>query len=249
MKISIITITYNNAKTIEDTIKSVLDQNYLDIEYIIVNDGSNDETLDIVNKYKEKISQIFSGPNMGIPRAMNKGLELTTGDIIGILNADDFYISNDVIKTIVEEFVEKQVDCVWGDMLVVDKNDTNKIIRNWKSSPYADGQFQKGWHPPHPTFFVKKEAYDKYGLFRTDMSTAADYELMLRFLEKNKISSSYVPKLFVKMRAGGESNKSYYNHVRAIYYSYKAFKVNGLKISPFFMIRKPLYKISQWFKK
>lgn len=248
MNLSIITTSLNSSKTLEDTIKSVLSQSYSDIEYIVIDGGSTDGTLDIIDKYKDRIQHVISEPDKGIYDAINKGIELATGDIIGILNSDDFYIDNNVIETVVNEFQKRDINCLWGDMLVVDREDGNKIIRNWKSSEYKEGKFQKGWHPPHPTFFVKRDIYEKYGNFRTDLSTASDYELMLRFLEKHKISFSYIPKVLVKMRAGGESNKNYFRWIRANWYSYKAFKKNGLKASPFFVLRKPLSKIKQFNK-
>lgn len=249
MKISIITTTYNSAKTVEDTIQSVLSQRYSGIEYIIVDGGSTDGTLDIIHKYMSRISKVVSEKDEGMYDAMNKGIQLATGDIIGILNSDDFYISNEVLKKVTDAFLQKDTDCLWGDLLIVDQTDLNKVVRDWKSSPYKEGEFQKGWHPPHPTFFVKKVVYEKYGLFKTDLSTSADYELMLRFLEKNKISSAYIPEVLVKMRNGGEGNKSYYNLVRANIGCYKAFKMNGLKIDLFFIFRKPLFKLQQFTKK
>jgi len=250
MKISIITATYNDAETIEDTIKSVIGQGYPDLEHIIVNDGSMDNTPNIVRKYEGKYNiRLISQENGGMYSAMNKGIESASGDIIGILNSDDFYASNDVINPVIEEFKKTGADCVWGDLLFVDKEDTGRVLRDWKSSPYKEGNFKKGWHPPHPSFFVKKEIYEKYGLFRTDMSTWADYELMLRLLEREKIRSSYIPKILVKMREGGDSNKSIWHMVKANFGCYKAFKINGLKVSPLFIIRKPLYKLSQWFKR
>jgi len=249
MKVSIVTTTYNTGKTVEDTIKSVLSQTYPDIEFVIVDDESTDNTMEVVNKYKDKVSKIVEAEHSGIFGNLNKGVELATGDIVGILNSDDFYVSNDVIETVVNEFKETGVDCVWGDILVVDKDDTNKVIRNWKSSSYREGEYQKGWHPPHPAFFAKREVYKKYGLFRTDLWTSADYESVLRILEKNKASSSYISKVLTKMRAGGQSSMGIYNWVRGNIGAYRAFKLNGLKINPLFIIRKPLYKLSQFFKK
>lgn len=247
MKVSIITTTYNSSKTIEGTIKSVLNQTYSDIEYIIIDGGSTDGTLDIVNKYKDKIAKIVSEKDGGMYEAMNKGIKLVTGDIVGILNSDDVYASNGIIKTIVDELTRNDVDCVWGDLVYVDRDDPNKTIRSWKSSPYKTGSFQKGWHPPHPTFFVKMEIYERYGLFRTDLNTSADYELMLRFLERFKIASSYIPLVLVKMRTGGQGNRSYYNLIRANIGCYKAFKLNDLNIDISFIFRKPLSKVSQFF--
>ena len=249
MKVSVITTTYNTGKTVEDTIKSVLDQTYPNIEFIIIDDASTDNTLDIVNKYKNKITKIVATEHTGIFGNLNKGVKLATGDIVAILNSDDFYISNDVIETVVKEFEKTGADCVWGDMLIVDPIDVNKVVRNWKSSPYKEGNYQKGWHPPHPTFFVKRSMYEKYGYFRTDLWTSADYELVLRFLEKNRISSSYIPKVLTKMRNGGSSTKSLFNWIRGNIGAYKAFRVNGLPISSLFIFRKPLLKVGQFLAK
>jgi glycosyltransferase len=246
MKLSIITVSLNSAATIENTINSVLGQTYSDIEYIIIDGGSTDGTLGIVNKYRSRISKLVSKKDGGIYEAMNKGIELATGEMVGILNSDDVYASNETIKTVMNMFIESRVDCVWGDLVYVDKNDSNKIVRNWKSSAYQSGSFQKGWHPPHPTFFVRRSIYEKYGSFRTDLNTSADYELMLRFLERYRISSSYIPQVLVKMRNGGQGNRSYYNLIRANIGSYRAFKLNGLKVSPLFMIQKPLSKVGQF---
>ena len=246
MKVSIITTTYNTGKTVEDTIKSVLDQTYPDIEFIIIDDESSDDTMKVVYKYKDKVTKIVEAKHSGIFGNLNKGMELATGESVGILNSDDFYVSSNVIETVVNEFKRTGVDCVWGDILVVDKDDTNKIIRNWKSSPYKEGEYQKGWHPPHPAFFAKREVYQKYGLFRTDLWTSADYESVLRILEKNKATSSYISKVLTKMRAGGSSSKGIYNWIRGNIGAYRAFKLNGLKISPLFIVRKPLYKLSQF---
>ena len=249
MKVSIITVTYNNVRTIEDTIESVLNQNYFaNMEYIIIDGGSVDGTYYIINKYKDKINKIISEKDGGIYDAMNKGIKLADGDIVGILNSDDVYASNDVIEAVVNGFVKTSSDCVWGDLVCVDERDLTKIVRNWRSSSYEEGNFQKGWHPPHPAFFVKKNIYEKYGLFRTDLSTWADYELMLRFLVKNKITSSYIHKVLVKMREGGESNRSYWHQIKANFGCYMAFKINGLKASPFLIIKKPLFKLNQFFK-
>ena len=254
MNISIITVSYNSAATIEDTIKSVLGQTYPDIEYIFIDGGSTDGTLEIVCRYKDKIVKIVSEKDGGMYEAMNKGIKLATGDIVGILNSDDVYASNDVIETVAQRFSQADpknvgshsIDCVWGDLVCVDKNNPNKIVRNWKSSTYTKGSFQKGWHPPHPTFFVRLSIYERYGPFRTDLDTSADYELMLRFLEKDKISSSYIPQILVKMRDGGQSNRSYFNLIRANIDCYRAFKKNGLAIDPLFIIRKPLSKLAQF---
>jgi len=246
MKISIITTTYNSSRTVEETIKSVLSQSYFDLEFIIVDGGSTDGTLDIIDRYKSRFSRFSSEKDEGMYDAMNKGIKLATGDIIGILNSDDVYVNNDILNIVMEKFEETNADCVWGDLEIVDKKDINKVVRSWKSGPYKEGSFQRGWHPPHPGFFVKKELYDRHGLFRTDMLTWADYELQLRLLEKHKISSAYISQTLVRMRDGGKSNKSIWWQMKANFGCYKAFKINNLKVSLFFIFKKPLYKLWQF---
>jgi len=247
MKISIITVVYNNKDTIKDAIESVLNQTYENIEYIIIDGASTDGTVEIIKSYGNKIDKFISEKDNGIYDAMNKGIKLATGDIVGMLNSDDFYASSDMIKKMVKEFKEKKVDSVYGDLVYVNAENTDKIVRYWKSKPFKEGLFKKGWHPAHPTFFIKKEIYDKYGVFNLDFKIAADYELMLRFLGKYKISSSYIPEIFVKMRTGGESNQSIKNIIIANIESYKAWKLNGLKINPIRMFAKPLSKVLQYF--
>jgi len=246
---SIITVVLNGKDTIEDTIKSVLGQGYQNIEYIIIDGGSTDGTLKIIESYKDKISKFVSEKDKGIYDGMNKGISLADGDIIGILNADDFYTSNNVIETVVKEIEEKKADVCWGDLVYVDKNNTDKIIRYWKSSEYKEGKFKKGWMPPHPTFFVKKWVYEKYGIFNLDFSISADYELMLRFLEKYKIKTCYIPQILVKMRTGGQSNKNIKNIIKANIECYRAWGVNELKINPLIIFLKLILKITQYFEK
>ena len=248
MKVSIITVVYNNSNTIKDAIESVLNQTYKNIEYIIIDGASTDGTVEVIKSYGAKIDKAISEPDKGIYDAMNKGIKLATGDVVGILNSDDFYASNDIVEKVIDELQGKYVDSVYGDLVYTDAKNTNKVIRYWKSNSYKKGLFQKGWHPAHPTFFVKKEVYDKYGLFNLDFKIAADYELMLRFLEKYKISSSYIPEIFVKMRLGGESNQSIKNIIKANIESYNAWKVNKLDINPFQMLLKPLSKLLQFRK-
>lgn len=244
MKISIITPSFNSEKTIEETIKSVLSQTYNDIEYLIIDGGSRDRTLEIVDKYKDKISKIVSEPDKGIYDGMNKGIKLATGEIVGILNSDDLYFDESVIENVMKVFKENKIDCLWGD-LVYFKDDPNKFIRVWKGGNYKPGIFKTGWVPPHPTFFVKKEIYEKYGYFRLDFPVAADYELMLRFLEKYRVKGYYLPKFLVKMRAGGNANKLK-NIIKGNLECIRAWKVNGLKMpfyTPFFRILRRIPQI------
>ncbi|MEM5830910.1 MAG: glycosyltransferase family 2 protein [Candidatus Aenigmatarchaeota archaeon] len=244
MKISIITPSLNSEKTIEETIKSVLSQTYKDIEYIIIDGGSKDKTIEIVDKYRDKISKIVSEKDKGIYDGMNKGIKLATGEIVGILNSDDLYFDESVIENVMKVFKENKIDCLWGD-LVYFKDDPNKFIRVWKGGNYRPGIFKTGWVPPHPTFFVKKEIYEKYGYFRLDFPVAADYELMLRFLEKYRVKGYYLPKFLVKMRAGGNANKLK-NIIKGNLECIRAWKVNGLKMpfyTPFFRILRRIPQI------
>ena len=251
LKISIITVVWNNQKTIKDAINSVLNQTYKDIEYIIVDGGSTDGTVDIVKSYGDKITKFISKPDKGLYDAMNKGIiELSTGEIVGILNSDDIYYDNKVIEKVVNQFKEKKVDSVYGDLYYVKENNLNKVIRYWKSSVFIQGSFSKGWHPPHPTFFVKKEIYQQYGLFDLNMKVSADFELMLRFLEKYKISTVYIPSVFIRMRTGGESNRSIKNIITGNKSILKAFDKNGIKVNKFmYLFYRFVPKIIQMIKR
>lgn len=248
MKISIITVCYNSNKTISRTIESLLSQERVKLEYIIIDGASKDNTMEIVASYRKKFEEkglsyiTKSEPDKGIYDAMNKGIKLATGDIIGILNSDDYYASNDVLYSVVKAFEENQAETAYGNLLYV-KN--NKPYRYWKSGCYHT--FKLGWMPPHPAFFVRKEIYEKYGLFRLDCGTTADYELMLRLLEKNKVSSLWIDKVFTYMEAGGASGKNFDAYKKAHFNDKKSWRVNNLK--PLFCTiwLKKLRKIKQFF--
>lgn len=209
MKISIITVVWNNAKTIKDAIDSVLAQTYKDIEYIIIDGASTDGTIEAVKSYGDKITKFVSENDRGLYDAMNKGIKLATGDVVGILNSDDFYIDEFVIEKVVKEFRSRHVDCVFADLVFVKPEDLNKTVRYYDSSQFNPSKFAYGWMPAHPTFFVKKEFYEKYGLYKTDYKIAADYELLTRFLAKYKISYSYIKEPIIKMRMGGVSTQGF----------------------------------------
>lgn len=249
MKVSIITITFNSAATLKDTIESVLNQTYDNIEYIIVDGQSTDDTLQIIDLYKHKISKVVSEKDHGLYDALNKGIKLATGDVIGLLHSDDFYTSNDVIEKVANTFKKNNSDAVYADLYYVDKTDTDRIFRKWHSGEYKHGMFLHGWMPPHPTFFAKKACYDKFGLFNTQFKSAADYEILLRFIHKHQIKLAYLPEFIIKMRVGGKSNVSLKNRIRANQEDRKAWKVNGLKPKLHTLYLKPLRKIVQLFKK
>ncbi|MCX6702720.1 MAG: glycosyltransferase family 2 protein [Candidatus Wolfebacteria bacterium] len=249
LKVSITTTVFNNRKYIASAIESVLSQTYPDIEYIVKDAGSTDGTVDIVKKYLDKISKFVSEKDRGIYDGMNQAIRLATGDIIGNLNSDDFYADKDVIKKVVEKMEETGADVCWGDLVYVDRDNPSKITRFWKSSEYSPKKFRRGWMPPHPTFFVRRKIYEKYGLFNTSLKISADYELMLRLLEKHKVKSCYIPGILVKMRQGGKSNRNILRQVQHHIEDYKAWKLNGFRVNPISIILKPLSKISQYFKK
>jgi glycosyltransferase involved in cell wall biosynthesis len=249
LKVSIITVCYNSAKTIEDTIKSVIKQTYDNVEYIIVDGLSTDNTLEIANKYKEQITTIISEKDNGLYDAINKGIDIATGDIIANLNSDDFYIDKNVITDVVAKMVEEKTDTLYTDLYYVEADNTDKVTRYWKSGEYKKGNFYKGWMPPHPTFFVKKSVYNKYGVFNLKLKSAADYEIMLRFIHKYECTVSYLSRVTVRMRVGGVSNSSLANRIKANREDKLAWKINGIKPKRFTLILKPLSKIGQFLKK
>jgi len=245
MKVSILTATYNSSETLEACLQSIHSQTYPHLEHIIIDGGSTDGTLDVIKKYENKITKVISEPDHGIYDAMNKGLRLADGDIIGILNSDDMYADNSVIESVVRTITDNNVDSCYGDLVYVDKDDTTKIKRQWKAGEYKKEKFKTGWMPPHPAFFVKKEMYERYGYLNLDFPLAADYELMLRFLYRYGITTAYIPKILVKMRSGGTSRPGLYT-VRAMIENYRAWKVNGLHPSLLTFLLKPVSKLRQF---
>jgi len=245
MRISVITVCFNSAETIADTIDSIRSQSHPDIEYIVVDGGSTDETLAIIAQNRDLISVLITGPDDGMYDAANKGIGAATGEIVGMLNADDFYADKDVLKD-VATLVLAGCDAVYGDLHYVDRKHPQTIKRNWVSGSYSRRFFLSGWMPPHPTFFLRKTAYDAYGLFRLDFTSAADYELMLRMLYKHSLKPSYINRVLVKMRVGGKSNISISNRIRANKEDRRAWTVNGLKAAWYTLYLKPLSKLSQY---
>lgn len=245
MLVSIITVSFNSGNTIRDTLKSVEKQTYPHIEHIIVDGASTDDTMDHVDDHPH-VTLSVSEEDEGIYYAMNKGIEMCRGEIVGILNADDMYAHDNVIEKVMEAFRDASIDAVYADLVFVDPNDVTKVKRTWRSGPYQSRDLYHGWMPPHPTFFVRKSVYEKYGVFNTSLRSAADYELMLRFLLKYNIKAVHLPETIVWMRHGGQSTASWKNRIKANKEDRLAWKMNGLKPHIFTLILKPLRKINQF---
>lgn len=250
MKVSIITATYNSATTIAACMDSVLNQSYTDIEYIIMDGGSEDDTVKFITEAaKLNPNVIFkSEPDKGIYDALNKGIARATGTIIGFVHSDDFLADTDVISSIVETFKTEHADGVYGNLHYVAFDNTDKIIRNWISKPYKKKLLKKGWMPAHPSLFLKKEIYDTYGLFNMNYKIAADYDFILRVFQQKNLKFSYLEKTIIKMRVGGASNKSLKNIVQKTKEDFKAIKHN--KIGGFgTVLLKNITKIKQFIPK
>ncbi|PZU15510.1 MAG: glycosyl transferase [Chryseobacterium sp.] len=247
MNISIITVCYNSEATLEDTIKSVAAQSYNNIEYIIIDGNSKDNTIKIIEKYSDVVTKWISESDNGLYDAMNKGINIATGDIIGILNSDDIFCDKYAVEKVMSIFNNNSdLDSVYGDIYYVSQTDTDKIVRRWKTGKQK--KFSTGWHPAHPTFYVKKNIYDKFGSFNLNYKLASDFEIMLRFLECGNISAKYLPEPLIKMRLGGETNKSLKNILSQNKECVKAFEANNIKINPIiYLIRRLIPKIKQFF--
>lgn len=246
MKISVVTVCYNAAKTLEQTIKSVLEQSYNNFEYIVVDGGSKDGTVGILEKYRERVRYI-SEKDEGIYDAMNKGIRMATGEVIGIIGADDFYPDSEVLTRVAEAFSRNDTDSAYGDVKFVDPEDTTKVVRFWKDKAYNRANWLNGWMPPHIAFYLKKAAYDKYGLYKTEFTCAGDYELMLRMLYKNHLTSQYIPATLMTMRVGGTSSASLRHRYVANMEDRRAWRINGLKPKWYTLWMKPIGKIRQLF--
>ncbi len=249
MKVTVITAVLNSANTIEDCIKSVAHQTYPNIEHIIIDGGSTDGTRDIIERYRGSIAKVISEPDNGMYDAINKGLKLSEGEVVAILNSDDFYAHDGVLEKVSGVMNQSNTESCYGDLLYVDKDNSDKVIRYWKSGEYKEGSFRYGWHPPHPAFFVRKRVYERFGYFNTDFKIASDYELIVRFLERYRISTVYIPEVLVKMRVGGKSNRSLRNILIQSWEDYRAWRINGLRGGFSAVLLKKLQKAPQFIFK
>jgi glycosyltransferase involved in cell wall biosynthesis len=251
MKISIITVTLNSASVINHCLDSVQHQKHDDIEHIIIDGASTDGTLSLLESKREQFKFLISEPDKGIYDAMNKGIKVATGDIIGFLNSDDFYASNNILSRVASIFKDNSyLDSCYADLAYVDPLDISKNIRYWRSSKFVSGLFSKGWCPPHPTFFVRRSVYQRFGNFNLHYRIASDVELMMRFLEVQKINSRYIPELWIKMRLGGTTNKSFKNIVMQNKEILHALKNHNLSVNWIsFFIYKIINRVLQFLKK
>lgn len=248
LKVSIITVVYNNATQLGGCLTSVREQDYPDIEHIVVDGASTDGTLDVIRAHESDIAKWVSEPDGGLYSALNKGISMATGDVVGLLHSDDIYFNDRVISDVVRRLSQTGADSLYGDLYYVSREAPDKVIRYWKSSPYRPGKFTMGWMPPHPTFFVRRDVYERHGVFRTDLRISADYELMLRFIEKQGITTAYLPQVLVRMRLGGQSNRSIPNMIRKTREDYRAWDINGLRRSLWTIPLKNISKVPQFLR-
>ena len=228
MKITIITAVYNREATIGQALQSVAGQSYPDVEHLIIDGASKDGTLDVVERHKTPNMRVISESDKGIYDALNKGLDLATGDVIGLMHSDDFFAHDDVLKHVAELFASSGADAVYGDLDYVAAEDTSKVIRHWVSGDYTPGKLCRGWMPPHPSLFLKSDVIKQWGGYDTSFRIAADYDSILRYFGKGGISAAYLPEVLVKMRVGGESNRSLERILRKSREDYRALKTNEI---------------------
>lgn len=239
-------MAFNSSGTISDTIRSVLKQSYQNIEYIIIDGGSSDGTKAIIGSYANKITKFVSEPDSGMYDAINKGIKLATGDIIGTLNSDDFFCNETVIQKIADAFNDENTDAVLGDVQFVDSKDNSRIFRYYSSKRFHPGRFKFGFMPAHPGFYVRRKFFETIGYYKTDYIIAADYELLIRFLYNHKIRSTYLPMPIVSMRRGGVSNKSIFSNILLNKEIARACKENGIRTNYLNIYSKYFFKIFEF---
>lgn len=244
VKLSLVTITYNAEKTIQQCIDSVARQTYKNVEYIVIDGNSSDSTPEIIRQNKSHIHYFKSEADDGIYDAMNKGIMKSTGDVVGLLNADDYFANENVLSEIAASFAQSNADLLYADLDYV--NHMGKVIRKWRSGNYFQGKFNWGWMPPHPTFYAKRKMFEQLGLYNSTYGTAADYELMLRFMHLNKPSVFYLNKVIVNMKQGGISNRNFQNRIQAWKYDFRAMANNNVSIPFLSLLLKPLRKVKQY---
>jgi glycosyltransferase involved in cell wall biosynthesis len=245
MKVTIITTTYNSSDTVRDTLLSVASQSYRSIEHIVIDGASTDNTVDIINEFPH-VSRLVSEKDNGIYDAMNKGIAMATGDIVGILNSDDFFADNSVVEKIVQTFIQSGSDAVYGDLLFVDRWNISRIKRIWVAGDYRPMLLYRGWMPPHPTFYVRRHCYEQFGNFNTQFKVAADYDMLIRLLLVNRIRVTYIPRVLINMRTGGVSTRSFRRRFSINREDQLVWKINNQSPKWYTLYCKPLYKLKQF---
>lgn len=248
MKVTLITVCRNAAPVIAGTLESVRQQTHPDIEHIVIDGASTDGTVALLEHWRDRLAVLVSEPDKGIYDAMNKGLRLATGDIIGFVNAGDLLMTPQVITRVVAAFERSGADAVYGDIIMVDEHDIHKVHRTWLSGAYRRENFRKGWMPPHVATFFRKSVYDRHGLFNLDLRIGADYEILLRFLYKHKVPAVHLPETLVRFRLGGMSNGSVGHILKANREVRASWGINGLKAPPLLVTRKLWSKVMQFFR-
>lgn len=246
MKVSIVSVTFNAASTIRDMLASVAAQTHPDIEHLVIDGASTDDTVELVRRHGARVTTLLSEPDKGVWDAMNKGLRLATGDVVGFLNADDEFIDEGVVARIAEVMGDPGLDACYADLVYVARDDPGRVVRNWVSQPFRPGLFLKGWMPAHPTFYARRSVYQRYGGFDPAFPLQADFELTMRLLEVLRIRSRYVPEYWVRMRSGGQSNASLGRILRGNREAYRIARHHGLAVSPWFPVAKVLSRLPQF---
>lgn len=251
MKISLITVTYNAGGVLCCAIESALHQTYSNLEYIIVDGASKDNTLDIIRAYEPQFQgrmKWISEPDRGLYDAMNKGIRMATGDVVGILNSDDFFTSNDVLEKVAECFADNDVDAVYGDIHFVRSDDLNRCVRYYSSRIFRRGLMRLGFIPAHPSFYCRRECFEKYGCYKTDYKIAADFDLLLRFIYVHRIRIKYLPVDMVTMRLGGASTSGLKSRMTCMKEHLRSFRENGVKTNRFLLSLRYFYKLTEYFR-
>ena len=248
LKLTIITATYNSARTLQPCMRSVLGQDYPNLEYLLVDGGSSDGTVELIQDYADKHPCIrwASEPDRGLYDALNKGIRKAEGEVLGFVHSDDFLASPGILSALVAALSKAQADGVYGDLQYISAGQEERVIRRWKSRAFHARLLQKGWMPAHPTFFLRRHVYEKHGGFDLDFRIAADYDFMLRVLKDPSLTFTYLPRVVTKMRVGGNSNGSLRNILNKSQEDYRAMKKNGLSFPLGALLAKNLSKIPQF---
>lgn len=249
MKISVVTVCYNSQDTIGDTLRSVATQSHGSTEHIVVDGGSRDATLEVIQTTPHRISSLTSEKDRGIYDAMNKGLARATGDVIGFLNSDDVYANADCLSRIAKVFEDADVDACYGDVLFVKRDDPDQVVRYWQAGVYRPGSIARGWMPPHPTFYVRRKLYEEVGGFDIEYRLQADFEMAIRLVQLRGIRLHYLPQTLVRMRMGGASNASVRNVIAGNLEAYRAARKHRLGVGPLFIVQKVLSRLPQFFSR